>query len=357
MNILILSKYTRKGASSRYRLYNYEPYFIKNKIKIDFVSLFDDSYVDELYAGNKWKIIVLQVCAVFIRIHFLIFLQRKYDLIIIEKELFTNIPYFVENFLLRNRRYALDFDDYIASYYKLSPFKRFFLYNKIDQLARKAQFVTVGNHWYFDEIESNNLIYLPTVINLESYPNVKRNFKTEKVTIVWIGSPSTAKYLSLIIPVLERLNKKYPIKFKVIGAKIPSDKNLQIDLVNWNAETEADELISSDIGVMPLTETLWEKGKCGFKLIQYMACGLPVVASALPANIEIVENGSDGYIARNDDEWYYSLEKLIIDENLRKKFGQAGRKKIESNYSYQIWGDKYLKIIKDAYSRHIITHI
>jgi glycosyltransferase involved in cell wall biosynthesis len=98
----------------------------------------------------------------------------------------------------------------------------------------------------FDEIKSNNLIHLPTVIDLESYPNVKRNFKTEKVTIVWIGTPSTVKYLSLIIPVLERLNKKYPIKFKVIGAKIPV-KNLEIDLVNWNAETEADELISSDI--------------------------------------------------------------------------------------------------------------
>lgn len=348
MKILILSKYTRKGASSRYRLYNYEPYFVKNKIKIDFVSLFDDRYVDELYAGNKWKIITLQVRAIFFRIHFLIFLQIKYDLIIIEKELFTNIPYFVENFLLRNRRYAVDFDDYIASDYKLSPFKSLFLYNKIDHLARKAQFVTVGNHWYFDEIKSNNLIYLPTVIDLESYPNVKRNFKTEKVTIVWIGSPSTVKYLSFIIPVLERLNKKYPIKFKVIGANIPPVKNLEIDLVKWNAETEADELISSDIGVMPLKETLFEKGKCGFKLIQYMACGLPVVASALPANIEIVENGSDGYIVRNDEEWYYSLEKLIIDENLRKKFGQSGRKKIESNYSYQIWGDKYLKMIKDA---------
>lgn len=228
------------------------------------------------------------------------------------------------------------------------PSRDFFLHSKIDLLALKAQFVTVGNHWYFDEIKSSNLIYLPTVIDLDCYPTVKQNYTSEKITIVWIGSPSTAKYLHLIIPVLQRLNKKYPIKFKVIGANIPLDENLEIELVNWNAETEAEELLSSDIGVMPLKETLWEKGKCGFKLIQYMACGLPVVASALPANIEIVDDGANGYIVRNDEEWYYFLEKLIVDENLRKKFGQAGRKKIESNYSYQIWGDKYLKMIKDA---------
>jgi hypothetical protein len=86
-------------------------------------------------------------------------------------------------FLSRNRLYAVDFDDYIASNYKLSPFKRLFLYYKIDLLARKAQLVTIGNHWYFDEIKSNNLIYLPTVIDLELYPNMKRNFKTKKLLL------------------------------------------------------------------------------------------------------------------------------------------------------------------------------
>jgi hypothetical protein len=103
---------------------------------------------------------------------------------------------------------------------------RFFLENKIDQLARKAQLVTVGNHWYFDAIKSNNLVYLPTVIDLESYPNFK-NFTTEKVTIVWIGSPCTAIYLSCY-SCLERLNEKIFYSIKIIGAKIPIVENLKL---------------------------------------------------------------------------------------------------------------------------------
>lgn len=348
MKVLILPKYDSNGASSRYRFYNYLTYFESNGVQCFFKPLLEAGYTTNLYNKRKVLVFLQQILAVFKRFFFLLNNDTKYDLIIIEKELFPNVPYFVEEFLLKNSRYALDFDDYVAFDYKLNSFKRPLLCNKIDQLARKAQFVTVGNHWYFDEIKSSNLIYLPTVIDLDCYTNVKQNYNAEKITLVWIGSPSTAKYLSLIIPVLQRLNEKYPIKFKVIGAKIPQVENLEIDLVHWNAETEAKELLSSDIGVMPLKETLWEKGKCGFKLVQYMACGLPVVASALPANIEIVEDGSEGYIVRNDKEWYHSLEKLIVDENLRRKFGQAGRKKIEDDYSYQIWGDKYLKMIKDA---------
>ena len=300
MRILILPKYDQSGASSRYRLYNYLPYFEDNNIKCYCKPLLKSDYIDSLYNKRRGMMFLLQVQSILNRIFFLLFNSAKYDFIIIEKELFPNVPYFVEFFLLRNSKYTLDFDDYIATDYKLNPFKRFFLENKIDQLARKAQLVTVGNHWYFDAIKSNNLIYLPTVIDLKSYPNVKRNFKTEKVTIVWIGSPSTAKYLSLIIPVLERLNKKYSIQLKIIGAKIPIVENLEFFFVDWNMQTEANELSSSDIGIMPLKQTVWENGKCGFKLIQYMACGLPVVASALPANKEIVQDGSNGYIVTNE---------------------------------------------------------
>jgi hypothetical protein len=98
-------------------------------------------------------------------------------LIVIEKELLPNVPYFVEKLLLKGKTYALDFDDYIATNYKLNPLKRFFFKEKIDKLARGAKFVTVGNYWYFQEIKSDNLIYLPTVINLEKYPKVKQEYQ------------------------------------------------------------------------------------------------------------------------------------------------------------------------------------
>jgi glycosyltransferase involved in cell wall biosynthesis len=273
--------------------------------------------------------------------------SNKYDLIIIEKELFPNVPHFIEFFFLKNRSYALDFDDYIATQYKENKNKRFFLNNKIDKLAGGAKFVTVGNHWYFEEFKSNNLIFLPTVVNLEDYPNVKRDYLSRVVTIVWIGSPTTVKYLQIVIPALQRLAKKYSVKLKVIGAKIAIE-GVDVEIVDWSAQTEANELLLSDIGIMPLKDTLWEKGKCGFKLIQYMACGLPVVASQAPANQEIVENGVNGFIVYNESDWYIRLEELILNASLREQFGKSGRDRIESDYSYQVWGNRYINIIKNV---------
>lgn len=347
MKVLFLSKYNRDGASSRYRFYNYIPYFNKNEIECYFRPLLDDKYVSNLYNNNKKLVIIQRLSSVLKRFYFLLFKSSNYDLIVIEKELFPNVPYIIEKLLLQNRSYALDFDDYIATNYKLNAIKRFFLKDKIDKLAKSAKFVTVGNHWYFDEIKSNNLIYLPTVINLEKYPKVKESYHTNKITIVWIGSLSTGKYLQIVVPSLQKLAKIYPLKLKVIGVDIVIE-GIEVELVKWNEATEVDELLSSDIGIMPLDDTLWEKGKCGFKLVQYMACGLPVIASAAPANQEIIDDEVNGFIILNENEWYAAFEKLIVDTSLRERFGKTGRNKIEVNYSYQVWGERYSTILTKA---------
>lgn len=126
MKILILPKYDQSGASSRYRLYNYLPYFEKNNIKWYCKPLLKSNYIDSLYNKRRGMMFLLQAQSILDRIFFLLFNSAKYDFIIIEKELFPNIPYFVEHFLLRNSKYTLDFDDYIATGYKLNLFKRFF---------------------------------------------------------------------------------------------------------------------------------------------------------------------------------------------------------------------------------------
>ncbi|RKS99994.1 glycosyltransferase family 4 protein [Flavobacterium sp. 123] len=346
MKILFLSKYNRDGASSRYRFYNYKPYFDKNDIQYHIKPLLDDSYVLNLYKKRKIKVFIQRLFSILKRFCFVLFKTSNYDLIVIEKELFPNVPYIVEKLLMKGKVYALDFDDYIATGYKTNSFKRFFFENKIDKLARNAKFVTVGNHWYFKEIKGGNLIYLPTVINLESYPAIKENYQTNVVTIVWIGSLSTGKYLQIIVPVLRKLAKKYLIKLKIVGVDVVLE-GVDYEIIDWKEDTEVNELLSADIGIMPLDNTIWEKGKCGFKLIQYMACGLPVVASDAPANEEIIENGVNGFIAHTENEWYFSLEKLILNTSIREKFGKSGRRNIELNYSYQVWGDYYCDILNN----------
>jgi glycosyltransferase involved in cell wall biosynthesis len=349
MRILILSKYNYEGSSSRYRFYNYIPYFESNGISFEFKPLLPSDYVTNLYQGRRFVVFWQQIEAIVRRFFFLIFYKKESDLILIEKELFPNIPYFIEKFLLKNRKYALDFDDYAATDYKKDFFKKVFLFHKIDNLAKNAKFVTVGNKWYFDEMPSDNLIYLPTVVRLAKYKEIKVVSLSAIVSIVWIGSPSTSKYLHLVQDVLEDLAQKYKIVFNVIGGTFYSEK-VKVNLIKWEADTEIKNLLAADIGIMPLEDTIWEKGKCGFKLIQYMASGLPVIASPAPANLEIVDHGVSGYIAQDKSQWYDFLEILIIDQQKRQSFGIAGRKRVEDDYSYEVWGHRYCEIIKSSNS-------
>jgi len=347
MKVLFLTKYGDAGPSSRYRFYNYQPYFEEAGISCCFKPLLSNDYVYSLYKKQKVKALVKSLFSVFKRIFFLLFNLKEYDLIIIEKELFPNVPYFVEAYLLKSKLYALDFDDYVATSYKENKIKSFFFENKIQNLVAKAKLVTVGNHWYFEELKGDNLRYLPTVVDLEKYAKPKQYNEVDILTIVWIGSPSTAKYLQLVASALEKLAEKYTIKLKIIGANINIEK-VEVELVSWDSTTEAEELLSADIGIMPLTRTMWENGKCGFKLIQYMASGLPVVATSVPANEEIVEDDINGFIVNNDEDWYNKLETLIVNRNLREQFGKSGRDRIENYYSYQVWGNRYVNIIKNG---------
>ncbi|MGL4509825.1 glycosyltransferase, partial [Cetobacterium sp.] len=267
---------------------------------------------------------------------------KKYDHIIIETELVKFFPYFIEKIILKNTSYSLDYDDNPNLTYKKNKLFKLLYGNKINNLSREAKFVTVGNKWYYEEIESSNLYYLPTVIDLNVYSK-NRNKDNKNIVIVWIGSPSTEKYLNLIEKPLQNLSKKFRIQLKLIGSK----KKIQgVDTLNleWKEEREVLEISNSDIGIMPLEDTDWEKGKCGFKLIQYMACGLPVVASSAPANLEIISG--NGFIVKNIEEWEKKIEFLIKDSLTREEMGKKSIEIIKKRYTYQVWGKKYSEKIK-----------
>lgn len=342
--VAILSKYNSKGASSRYRFYNYERYFNKRNIDITYMPLLGEEYIENLYKGFRGKVLFYQLLGIIKRSFQLLFNLRRFDFFIIEKELIPNCPFYIEMILLIGKNFSLDFDDYIGATYKTNSLKRFFLKSKIDNLARRSKFVTVGNHWYFREINSNNLIYLPTVIDLNKYRSIKKHDYSPIVTLVWIGSPSTVKYLEDLKPVLQNLNGKIKFKLKVIGGKF-SLAGVDVIEIAWDGDSEIANILSGDIGIMPLKDTLWEKGKCGFKLIQYMACGLPVIASPSPANEEIILHNQTGYIANDFSQWEHYLIKLILDEGLRTNLGMEGRKRVEDLYSYQTWGEKFADLI------------
>lgn len=339
--VLFLTKYSAKAPSSRYRSFFYEKFFIENGIKPIYKPLLSDLYVDGIYTKSSIKKSIGLVWGFIYRILFLFFIDlKKYDHIVIEKELFPNMPLDFDLFFLKKMKsFSLDFDDNISANYSGTKLK-----NKIPELMKLAKFVSVGNNWYKTEFQGN-LIYLPTVIDLEKYPLYNFRQEDKKNEIVWMGSISTAKYLKLVEGILVRLSEKYDFVFRVIGAEMELDSRIKTKFTKWSEETENKDLVESIIGIMPLHNNYFELGKCGFKLIQYMASGIPVVASPLPANRDIVTE-EVGFTADTEDEWYEKIAILLENTELRKKMGIAGRKRVEDHYSYQVWGKKYSEIIK-----------
>lgn len=247
----------------------------------------------------------------------------------------------------------LDFDDAIFHKYDISNnwLIRFLLADKIPKIMRAANSVIAGSHYIKEfciKSGAKDVIYIPTVIDIDRYPyssKVSIKNRSDLISIVWIGSPSTVKYLQLLCEPLSKLATMSNIVLKIIGGSNNLDGRFNTEIVKWSFESEVDEIASSDIGVMPLFNGPWEEGKCALKLIQYMACGLPIIASPVGMNNILVDHGVNGFLASNAAEWTYYLHLLAADPELRKKMGASGRKKIEGYYSLEKQCIELLRVI------------
>jgi len=167
----------------------------------------------------------------------------------------------------------------------------------------------------------------------------------------WIGSPSTAKYLQMLASSLETLSALFPLRLRAIGGGGVRLPGVEVENLPWSELEEVSMLQGCDIGVMPLADTPWERGKCGFKLIQYMACRKPVVASPVGVNREIVVDGVNGFLASSHDEWVRALERLKSDPELRKTMGANGRRMVEEKYCLQVTAPRLHWLLLEAAGR------
>ena len=206
---------------------------------------------------------------------------------------------------------------------------------------QKSSCVVAGNENLFEYAKNSGAKYIewvPTVVDGFRY-EIEVNEEVSEKVIGWIGSPSTEKYILDIKEALTMLSKQYNIRLLLVGAtkdivdKLPG---MKVDVVPWDELTEASFIKKMDIGIMPLIDGPWEKGKCGYKLIQYMACGIPVVASPVGINSSIVNNSKSGYLAKNNEQWYICLDKLLRSSIQRETFGISGRAAVDSTYSLQV---------------------
>ena len=341
-HILVLTRYARNGASSRLRIYQYLDFFSKSKVPFDFIikPLFNEKYLSNLYGAKKIHIICIawQYAK---RFFYLLAHRHQFDLIWVERELFSYFPARFELWLMRKKPVFLDYDDAVFHNYDdhHSRIVRFFLGKKIDCLMQNAHLVIVANRYLADRAKAAGTSWIekiPTVIDLSRYPLVMDMPENPVPIIGWIGVPATQKFLKILEEPLAKLAQVKKFKLVAIGANSSLTlKGFDFEIWRWAEETEVSLLNKIDIGVMPLYNSLFEQGKSGYKLIQYMGCAKPVVASPVAVNKEIIDQDSNGFLVKNAEEWFNALLILLNDSSKRKIFGAAGRKKVESHYSLQ----------------------
>jgi glycosyltransferase involved in cell wall biosynthesis len=335
-------------------MYQYIPWLEARGMKVCSFPLLDNSYLHALYSGRKQNLSVL--AGRYLKRAARLLESGSYDLIWIEKELFPYFPAWGERLLnLLNTPYIVDYDDATFHNYDLhrSGAIRLLLGKKIDSVMKHAALVTVGNDYLAgraSEAGAGKIEYLPTVIDLDRYP-VGEKPTDRPFTVGWIGSPFTGKYLRKLQPVFGDICGSGPARLILIGISDAGFTGIPIEYRAWSEETEAGALSECDVGIMPLIDGPWEQGKCGYKLIQYMACGLPVIASPVGINREIVAHGVTGFLADTTEEWTAALATLRDDPGLRRRMGEAGRKRVEEHYCLQVTAPRLADLMTNLHDR------
>lgn len=362
MKILALTKYSQQGPSSRYRFYNYKGLFEKHGIQMTIKPLFSGVFfTSESKLHKIFAAVFSYIKRGFLLIHLLIF-KNKYQLILIEYELFAFFPSIFE-YLLNKRgiKYIVDYDD--AIFHKYDEHRlllvRLLLRKKIARVMQYAQAVIVGNSYlksYAQDFNTNILI-LPTVVKLENYlqalSSSNQDSNNSEFVIGWIGSKSTSPYLKSIIPTLKKFVQNTNARCHFIGfdKTLLTQKEMEqcnIKVIRWNEHTEIQNIIKFDLGIMPLNNDNWSKGKCGFKLIQYMACKKPVIASAVGANKQIVKNATNGFLVETNEQWLQALMELYSKPSLRREISENNITEIKNYYNINGTCEKYINLIKNT---------
>ena len=352
LRVLMLSRYGNLGPGSRIRMYQYLPYLRSQGVEVTVAPLLDDDYVSRLYERlpvNKWRV----ARSYLERLGRLLTAQERFDLIWLQWEVFPWLPGALETLLLRGKiPVVADYDDAIFHRYDLhrSALVRALLGRKIDAVMKAAGTVVVGNEYLGGrarEAGAKRVVSLPSVIDIDRYQVANRS-ESDEFTIGWMGTPTTAGFMSAIAAPLAQFCRNGGRRVTIVGAKEIALPDVPVTYKAWSEDSEAADIASFDVGVMPLPDDPWSNGKCGYKLIQYMACGVPVVASPVGINSQIVDHGGNGFLATTSEDWFVALEAMAKSGEMRREMGMKARKRVVDSYCLQVTAPLLLAVLREA---------
>ncbi|MEL7500614.1 MAG: glycosyltransferase family 4 protein [Planctomycetota bacterium] len=355
MKILFLTKYPESQASSRYCVYQYLDYFRNEGIELDVEPFYSESTYRTIFGKRFFglKLLAFLACVIF-RLRWL-FRLGNYDLVVSHRECIPiGPPWFERIVRWRGKPFVLIYDDALFLF-KKSPTSRIFdwfknpdRYLKLFRLAS----ITIGTNDYLANVPTE---YGGQGRKLKIGEDTRKYkplgiYKRTPITIGWVGSGSTEKYLEIIREPLEKLGKKHgdSIQLTIVGGGSFSLDHLAVVQHQWSFDEEVELLQSIDIGIMPLPDDEWSLGKSGGKARLYMACGIVPVATGIGFNSELIQHRLNGILISNIDDWYSSLEELIVDTSLRRQLSEAARIKIKEELSIDVTGKEYLRLLNDA---------
>lgn len=355
--LFIAAHRLNRSPSQRFRFEQYFSFLEKNGFTCTLSPLLSENDDKTFYSEGNFLGKVWTVLSSFLRRRKDIARAHEHDIIFIQREAYMAGGAFFERNLKRTgKKIVFDFDDAIWLP-NISDSNRKFTWmkdpSKTSEIIALADAVIAGNRFLEEYAKKyNTRVYcIPTTIDTD-YHKPKNTVRPGPLCIGWTGSHTTIQHFNRAIPFLAALKKKYGARicFKVIGDAYYSDPELNIAGEKWELENEIGQLSAIDIGIMPLPDDEWAKGKCGLKGLQYMALEIPCVMSPVGVNTEIITDGVNGFLAKDDQEWIDKISLLIENPELRTRIGTSARKTVEEKYSVNSQKEKYLSLLNSLVS-------
>lgn len=354
--MFVASHRPNRAPAQRFRFEQFIDFLEKNgfhSVHSHFISDYDDKYLYRKGAYfQKFRILIK---AILVRLKD-ISRANEFDIIFIQREAFLlGSTYFERRFSKSKAKLVYDFDDsiWLNDTSNANKKLRWLKYpGKIDTIISISDMIFAGNKYLanYASYYNSNVKVVPTTIDTDWHKRkIYRTPDDTPVCIGWTGSITTIKHFEFAVPVLLKLKEKYgnKISFKVIGDANYKNEEMGITGIPWNKDTEIEELSTLDIGIMPLPNDEWSKGKCGLKGLQYMALEIPAIMSPVGVNSEIITDGINGFLAKNDQDWFEKLSLLIDNFELRQTIGKEARKTIIDKYSKDSEKGNYIKYFNE----------
>lgn len=356
MRVLFIVPHPIEGPSSRFRVYQYLPYLRTQGIDAVVRPFMSSAFAQLAFSPGR---LLTKVCwFLWATLRRCVDLAggRRWDIVYLHRDAFPFGPPIFERLFRRlGCRLIFDFDDAIFLHSRIYAnfWDRLKDLDKPAAVIRLAHHVVVGNDYLrtYALRYSPNVTTLPTVVDTHQYTPCTTIAAESTLTVGWIGTPSSSRYIEWLTPVLQQVALRADIRLHCIGITPFPITGVPARFTPWSLAGEVENLKRFDIGVMPLFDDDEARGKCGLKLLQYMAMAIPSIASPMGVNTEILRDNENGLLANHETEWVEALTRLAADPGLRARLGAAGRTTVEECYSLRVMAPRLVSILEKVYAK------